>query len=147
MTQQAIDFVVKTFAITFAALVGLMGLTIFLVALFQGDGEAQRIVADLTTPFLGVLGSLVAAFLGHWFFVLRQATVPGGTPNSAYNPRIAQVTRYDDQQWAANAPQAQSYPADAHGPLVSRLQAQGGIQGQQPQPVQPPAENGVPNGH
>ena len=93
MTQQAIDFVVKTFALAFASIITLMGMTIFLVALFQGDGEAQRIVNDLTTPFLGVLGSLVAAFLGHWFFVIRQGASASGTPNSAFNRPVRRAAR------------------------------------------------------
>ena len=148
MTQQAIDFVVKTFALAFASIITLMGMTIFLVALFQGDGEAQRIVNDLTTPFLGVLGSLVAAFLGHWFFVIRQGASASGTPNSAFNSPVAQLSRYEAQQWAASAQVAPSYPPGAHGPLVDRVNAIRGASDAQGDPgPQSPQTGGPANGH
>lgn len=83
MTQDTLQFVYKALVIAFVvAFAGVIGALIASIFHF-GDGEAQRIIADLTPAVLGAFGTMGLMFLGHQGVSALQTMTAAGLAQQA----------------------------------------------------------------
>lgn len=103
MTQATMQFVYKALVVAFiAAFLGVVAALIAAIFHF-GDGEAQKIITDLSPVVIGAFGSFALMFLGHQGVTAMQTMAAAGL-------QTAQLTTSQPTTTPA-APAAQSTPA------------------------------------
>lgn len=109
MTQDTLQVVYKTLVVAFVVVfVGIVGALIASIFVF-GDGEAQKIISDLTPAVLGAFGTMGLMFLGHQGVSALQTMTAAGIAQQQQMSQQPQTTQQPVSQQMSSG--AQGHPA------------------------------------